>query len=468
MADVKWRLKLRDLMLSVGCGNLQLPSTLKIIIMNISLRTAAFLVALFSFYAQIADSKELTVGRAESVGMSTERLKNVGVNLNRLIDDKKIAGTVSLIARKGKVVHFEANGLSDVAAKQMMERDSIFRLYSQTKPVTGVAVMMLFEEGHFLLTDPISKYLPEFKDMRVYLGEQDGQIQTEPARPITIHQLLTHTSGLSYDFFNTPVANMYKKAGVLGADAQSPLTSLAEWTKVLAKQPLIAQPGEQWNYSVGMDVLGRLVEVVSGLSFREFLQQRIFLPLDMQDTDFYVPAEKLGRFTVMYTPDLEAGIQVADGIETSPYTKLPKIEMGGSGLVGTVKDYFAFAQMLANRGEYNGKRLLGSKTVEFMMSNHLTPDFPADPLSSLMSLAPGSSRYWGVGFGLTGAVVTNPAITGLPVSKGSFSWGGAASTEFWVDLEEQIVGIVHTQLIPSGSQPIGPLVKSAAYQSIID
>ena len=436
--------------------------------MNIPISITALLVTLFSFYIQVADSKELAVSRAESVGMSTERLKNVGVNLNRLIDDKKIAGTVSLIARKGKVVHFEAHGLSDVAAKQVMARDSIFRLYSQTKPVTGVAVMMLFEEGHFLLTDPISKFLPEFKDMRVYLGEKDGEIQTEPARQITIQQLLTHTSGLSYDFFNSPVANMYKEAGVFGAAAQSPHSSLAEWTKVLAKQPLVAQPGEQWNYSVGMDVLGRLVEVVSGVPFREFLQQRIFVPLDMQDTDFYVPAEKLGRFTVMYSPDAESGIKAVDGVKTSPYAKLPKIEMGGSGLVGTVKDYFAFAQMLANRGEYKGRRLLGSKTVEFMMSNHLTPNFPADPLSSLMSLAPGSNRYWGVGFGLTGSVVTNSAITGLPVSKGTFSWGGAASTEFWVDPKEQIVGIVHTQLIPSGSQPIGPLFKSATYQAIID
>jgi CubicO group peptidase (beta-lactamase class C family) len=334
-----------------------------------------------------------------------------------------------------------------------------------------VAVMMLlllFEEGHFLLSDPISKFLPEFKDMQVYLGEQDGQLQTEPARPITIHQLLTHTSGLTYDFVNSPVANMYKKAGVFGADSQSPLSSLDQWSKALAAQPLVSQPGDEWNYSVGMDVLGRLVEVVSGMSFRDFLQQRVFTPLDMYDTDFYVPAEKMDRFTVMYTPDAETGIKPVDGTNTSPYGQLPEIEMGGSGLVGTVKDYFAFAQMLANRGEYKGKRLLGTKTVEFMMSNHLTPDFPADPLSNIVARTTGVDRAWGIGFGLTGSVVTNPAISGLPISKGTFGWGGAASTVFWVDLDEQIVGIVHTQLIPSNGNPIGDLVKLATYQSIID
>ncbi|MGK0375824.1 MAG: CubicO group peptidase (beta-lactamase class C family) [Arenicella sp.] len=436
--------------------------------MNLRFSIALLLVALTALFSQLADAKELGISRAEKVGMSSQRLQNVGINLRRLIDDKKIAGTVSLIARKGQVVHFEANGLNNVTSEKVMSKDAIFRLYSQTKPVTGVAVMMLFEEGHFLLSDPISKFLPEFKDMQVYLGEQDGQLQTEPARPITIHQLLTHTSGLTYDFVDSPVANMYKKAGVFGADSQSPLSSLDQWSKALAAQPLVSQPGDEWNYSVGMDVLGRLVEVVSGMSFRDFLQQRVFTPLDMYDTDFYVPAEKMDRFTVMYTPDAETGIKPVDGTNTSPYGQLPEIEMGGSGLVGTVKDYFAFAQMLANRGEYKGKRLLGTKTVEFMMSNHLTPDFPADPLSNIVARTTGVDRAWGIGFGLTGSVVTNPAISGLPISKGTFGWGGAASTVFWVDLDEQIVGIVHTQLIPSNGNPIGDLVKLATYQSIID
>ena len=217
-----------------------------------------------------------------------------------------------------------------------------------------------------------------------------------------------------------------------------------------------------------MDVLGRLVEVVSGMSFRQFLKTRILNPLEMHDTDFHVPEQKMNRFTVMYTPNPKGGVTPVDGTTTSPFGKLARIEMGGSGLVGTVADYFSFAQMLANRGVYNGKRLLGSKTVEFMMSNHLTPNFSADPLSSLSATTSGHGRRWGVGFGLTGSVVTNPAISGLPVSKGTFGWGGAASTVFWVDLEEEVVGIVHTQLFPSGTHPIGELVKLATYQAIID
>jgi len=439
--------------------------------MNFRLLTSSFcasLLVLLLVPIHVIYAKDLRISRAESVGMSSERLSNIGISMRTLIDEKKVSGVVSLVARKGKVVHFEANGLSNVDAQQPMRTDAIFRLYSQTKPVTGVAVMMLFEEGHFLLSDPISKFLPEFKDMRVYVGEEDGKVITEPARPITIHQLLTHTSGLTYDFIDSQVSAMYKEAGVYGADSQSPLTSLDAWVSALAKQPLISQPGEKWNYSVGMDVLGRLVEVVSGMSFREFLQTRIFQPLEMHDTDFYVPKDKMNRFTVMYTPNPEGGIKAVDGTNTSPFGKLPQIEMGGSGLVGTVSDYLAFAQMLGNRGEYKGKRLLGRKTVEFMMSNHLTPNFSAGPLSSLAATTTGYGRRWGVGFGLTGSVVTNAATSGLPVSIGTFGWGGAASTVFWVDLEEEIVGIVHTQLFPSSSYPIGDLMKLATYQAIID
>ena len=257
-----------------------------------------------------------------------------------------------------------------------MQKDTIFRLYSQSKPVTGAAIMILFEEGHFLLTDPISKYLPEFANMRVYLGESEGEVQTEPARPITIQQLLTHTSGLTYDFLPSPVAGMYRDAGAVGSAAESPHPNLAAWSEALAPLPLIAQPGTQWNYSVGMDVLGRLVEVVSGQSFGDFLRSRIFDPLGMVDTGFHVPDEKLDRFANNYAPVPGGGMTIADAASTSPYRKPAAIEMGGSGLVGTVPDYLRFAQMLANKGEYGGVRILGRKTVEFMTSNHLTPELP--------------------------------------------------------------------------------------------
>ncbi len=434
------------------------------------LRSAILLTALVVMvpaFPAHADTGAVPVTRAEDVGMSSERLEAIGVGMRRLIDEKKIPGTVTLVARRGKVVHFEANGLRDVDAGLPMRKDTIFRLYSQSKPVTGVAVMILFEEGHFLLSDPISKFLPEFSDMRVYLGEKDGKVQTEPARPITIHHLLTHTSGLSYDFFSSPVARIYKDAGVKGSAPGAKQRSLAEWCESLARLPLVAQPGTEWNYSVGMDVLGRLIEVVSGKSFREFLKGRIFDPLGMPDTDFYVPDSKLDRFAVNYSPKDGGGLELLDDPETSAYRKLPAIEMGGSGLVGTVSDYLRFAQMLANKGKYNGTRILGGKTVEFMTSNHLTPDFPHDPLTSLFGRG-GKARHWGFGFGLTGSVVTNPATAGLPVSKGTFGWGGAATTHFWVDHEEELVGIVHTQLLPDGTYPVRELMQSLTYQAVIE
>ena len=413
----------------------------------------------------------------ESVGMSSERLERIGEGMRRLIDDGKIPGTVTLVARRGKVVHFETNGLRDVAAGLPMERDTIFRLYSQSKVVTGAAVMILFEEGHFLLTDPVSKYLPEFAEMQVYLGEEDGEMVTEPAGPITIQQLATHTSGLTYGFIPTAVGKMYTENGVVATGTPLPIegdeadvappTSLQEWSERLAALPLLAQPGTEWNYSVGMDVLGRLVEAVSGMSFGEFLRERLFDPLGMTDTGFYVPDSKVDRFAANYGPSEDGGMTLLDDPGTSAYRKPPALEMGGAGLVGTVGDYLRFAQMLANKGEFQGTRILGRKTVEFMTSNHLTPVFPDDPMTSLRAQF-GGSRQWGVGFGITGSVVTNPATSGLPVSNGTFSWGGAATTGFWIDHEEEIVGISHTQLTPSGTYPVRELMQLLTYQAIVD
>lgn len=416
-----------------------------------------------------ADSSQVNISKAEPVGMSADRLQRIKPGLGKFVEAGNIPGTVSLVARRGKVVHFEAQGLRNVATGEPMEKDTIFRLYSQSKPVTGAAIMLLFEEGHFLLTDPVSKFLPEFANMSVYTGTVDGKVLTVPAKSsITIQQLLTHTSGLTYNFFPTPVGKMYVAAGVTGSAPESTLPDLKSWSEMLAQQPLVAEPGTQWNYSVGMDVLGRLVEVVSGQTFRDFLRERLFVPLGMRDTDFYVPIDKLDRFAANYSPTPKGAMMLADDPTKSPYSRLPKLEMGGSGLVGTVGDYFRFAQMLANRGELDGKRYLGSKTVEFMMSNHLTPGFPDDPLTSLFSMMGGGYRAWGVGFGLTGSVVTNPATAGLPVSKGTFSWGGAASTHMWVDLEEDLVGIVHTQLLPDGTYPIREMMQLLTYQAIVD
>jgi CubicO group peptidase (beta-lactamase class C family) len=450
--------------------------------MSVKRSCACFLV-MFSLLSLGAQA-DIKLTKPERVGMSSERLKRVGEAMRRMIADEQIPGTVTLIARKGKVVHFEANGLRDIARKLPMQKDTIFRLYSQSKPVTGVAVMMLFEEGRFLLSDPVSKYLPEFANMQVYVGTKDGDVITEPARAMTIHQLLTHTSGLTYDFFPTPVGEMYRQRGVVGSvsvageleqGTQSArgkgaleLQSLQQWSERLASVPLVSHPGSAWNYSVGMDVLGRLVEVVSGQSFGDFLNQRIFVPLNMVDTGFHVPPEKLSRFAANYSPaGVAGGLVLLDDPMASPYSLPPSIEMGGSGLVGTVEDYLKFALMLANGGEYNGVRLLSPKTTEFMMANHMTPNIAADPLTSLEGLMSGA-RSWGMGFGLTGSVVTNAAISGLPVSNGTFSWGGAATTHFWVDPEEDIVGLVHTQLLPDGTYPVKQMMQLMTYQALID
>ena len=441
-------------------------------------RAAAMLIATVVASFAVANDAALPMATPESVGMSSERLERIGVGMRRMIDDGKIPGTVTLVARRGKVVHFEANGLRDVEAGLPMEQDTIFRLYSQSKVVTGAAVMILFEEGHFLLTDPVSQYLPEFAEMEVFLGEEGGELVTEAAAPITIQQLATHTSGLTYNFFPTPVGQMYDRAGVVATGTPSPVPSgqetapppesLAAWSERLATMPLVAQPGTEWHYSVGMDVLGRLVEVVSGQSFGEFLRTRIFDPLGMPDTGFHVPESKVGRFAANYGPTEDGGMQLIDAPATSAYLEPPALEMGGAGLVGTVADYFQFAQMLANGGEHGGVRLLGRKTVEFMTSNHLNPLFPDDPMTSLASDVIGGGRQWGVGFSITGSVVTNPATSGLPVSVGTFSWGGAATTGFWVDQEEDIVGIAHTQLTPSGTYPVMELMQLLTYQALID
>ena len=419
----------------------------------------------------------------EKVGMSSERLDHIGTTMRRLIDEKKIPGTVTLVARKGKVVHFEANGMRDLERGLPMEKDTIFRIYSQSKPVTGAALMMLFEEGKFLMTDPISKYLPEFTDMKVYVGEENGKIKTEPTNsPITIQQLASHTSGLSYSFMPGPVGAMYiqeeTERGFGNAPSEGgeffisepknpPFKNLREWTKALAELPLVAQPGSIWNYSVGMDVLGALIEEVSKMSFGEFLKDRIFDPLGMVDSGFMVPEEKLNRFAANYGP-LVGNMMLMDDPEKSGYKTPPQLESGGGGLVSTAEDYMKFALMLLNKGEFEGKRYLGKKTVEFMTADHVGSERAGEGLTSLFNMLGSGYAVKGMGFGVTGSVVVNPALAALPVSEGVYSWGGAASTHFWIDHKEDLLGIVHTQLLPDGTYPVRELMQLTTYQALID
>ena len=422
------------------------------------------------------------ITKPENVGISSERLANIGDSMRSLIDSKKIPGTVTLVARKGEVVHFEANGMRDLERNLPMEIDTIHRIYSQSKPITGAALMMLFEEGKFLMTDPLAKYLPEFSDMQVCVGEENGKMKTEAATsPITIQQLASHTSGLSYSFMPGPVGSMYiaeeaerglgnipsSGAMLFPEGTKPPFSNLREWTKALAELPLVAQPGTLWNYSVGMDVMGALIEEVSGMTFGEFLQQRIFGPLGMEDTGFMVPEEKLNRFAANYAP-VPDNMMLMDDPEKSGYRTPPQLESGGGGLVSTVGDYLKFAQMLLNRGEYEGKRYLGKKTVKFMTANHMGSVSANEGLTRLFNMLGNGYQVQGMGFGVTGSVVLDPALSGLPLSKGVYSWGGAASTHFWIDNKEDLIGIVHTQLLPDGTYPVRELMQLATYQAIID
>ncbi len=402
----------------------------------------------------------------ESAGMSSERLDRIRPAFESYVTDGKLSGVITVVARDGQVVHFETSGYQDVEAGEPMTEDTLFRMYSMTKPIASAALMMLWEEGHFLLSTPLAAILPEFADTQVYVSGDGDDMETEPPRrPIVVRDLMTHTSGLTYTFIPSPVAASYAAAGLEGSADAVPHDDLAHYVRELAKQPLLAHPGTAWNYSVGLEVAGRVVEVVSGQTFGEFLKERIFDPLGMVDTAFHVPDEKLERFAVNYAPTPEGGMVVMDDPETSAYRKPPKVEMGGSGLVATAGDYLRFAQMLANGGELDGVRILGTQTVALMMDNHLGSAYGPSPMSSL-NLDMGMSE--GMGYGLGGYSITDTGLTGLPASPGTYGWGGAASTDFLVDPEEDLVAIVLTQLLPTGTYPLRPTMEVLTYQAIVD
>ena len=326
--------------------------------------------------------------------------------------------------------------------------------------ITSVAVMMLYEEGRFLLTDPVANYLPEFKDMNVYMSEG----KSEPAnKPITIKHLLTHTSGISYDFYDgQPIAEIYKKEGLTIDAAYKNNMSLEAFIKKLAQQPLANHPGEDWHYGMSIDVLGRLVEVVSGQKFGDFLQDRVFNPLGMVDAGFHISDEKLERFAANYFKLPNGNMMLLDPPKTSLYRQESPLQFGGAGLVCTAADYLRFAQMILNGGELEGVRLLSPTTVDLMTSNHLGPELGEAPLGSLF---PGMT---GLGFGLAGSVITDVAGTSISGSAGNYSWGGAASTDFWIDPTENLVGMVLTQLIPAGGWPTRSRMIQMTYQAIVD
>jgi CubicO group peptidase (beta-lactamase class C family) len=366
------------------------------------------------------------------------------------IDRAEIAGAVTLIARHGTLVHCEAAGLLDVATKTPMHQDAIFRIYSMTKPITAVATMQLYEEGHFLLDDPIAGFIPEFAETKVFLRETATGIEVADLdRPITIGHLLLHTSGLSYDDpARGPVERLYARAQIDRWDEP-----LDKKVRRIAQLPLAHQPGSGWTYGFSTDVLGRLVEVVSGQPFDVFLKERIFAPLAMVDTGFHVPSAQLGRLATVYAPG-EQGELRPDTRPELAYTERPPFLSGGGGLVSTAADYARFCQMLLNGGTLDGVRVLGRATVALMLADHL----PGPP--RLFPLA-------GYSMALGGATVVDRALTGLPWSLGSYRWSGAASTRFWIDRAEGLLGVLMVQLMPHSFR-LADLFLVLTYQALTE
>ena len=407
--------------------------------------------------------------RPKDVGMSKRRLKRIGPAVEQHIGEGKIAGAVTLVARRGKVVQVGAYGLAERETNKPMAIDSIFRMYSMTKPITMVAILTLFEQGKLRLIDPVSKFIPAFGDVKVIEDEKSATLRlVDVERPVTIHHLMTHTSGLTYHFGDQGlVEKMYRDTAIFG---EKPLSQFID---NLAEMPLAFQPGTKFRYSTGHDVAARVVEIASGMSYGEYLETAIFKPLGMNDTGFFVPGEKLDRLTAEYglfdvrdpqISEAEHFVDLAnekcrllrgprDGIEARPH----EIYRGGHGLLSTADDYYRFCRMLLHNGEFDGARILSRKTVELMTSNHLTPEqFPSDWTLS------------GFGFGLGVRVATDPAQSQNLCSPGEHGWGGAAGTYYWIDPIEELIGIYMIQFQPGGHFMGGSDFKTAVYQAIDD
>jgi len=399
--------------------------------------------------------------RAEDVGLSSTRLAHIDGWMDRLVADGKLPGLSVTVTRRGRIAYTRCTGQSDIARGTPMALETLVRIYSMTKPLTSVAIMMLYEEGRFQLDDPISRFLPYFAGQRVFVGGNSVKMDTVPAaRDITFRDLLTHTSGLTYGFMAaTLVDAAYRDNGIDFQTADDTLGALVERAAAL---PLLAQPGSEWNYSIATDVLGHLVAVISGQSFDSFLHERVIAPLDMSDTSFVVPPEKLSRFAAIYGrgPD---GLALLEDPATSRFLLAGKICSGGGGLVSTAGDYLRFCQMLLNKGALEGTRLLGRKTVELMTRNHLGCDLAAmgQPRFS-------ESSYEGVGFGLGFSVMLDPTRAQVLGTAGEYAWGGAASTAFWIDPVEEMSVVLLTQLTPSSTYPIRRELRVLTYQAVID
>ena len=375
----------------------------------------------------------------DSVGLSAEHLQQATALLRQLVADHKIAGAVAAVARRGKIVYVEPVGLQDLQTRAPMNERSLFRIYSMTKSVTAVAVMMLQEEGKFLLTDPVSKYLPEFSNLSVLVDPQ-GTATRKASRPVTIADLLLHTSGLSHR-----TSDLYKREQV-----RSRAIALPQFVTNIVKAPLMEEPGTRYRYSEGTTVLGRLVEVWSGRPFDAFLRERVLVPLGMDDTTFWVGPDAASRLATVYSPAPAGGLQSVE-IEEVPFTKKPDLIEGAVGLVSTVPDYLRFSQMLLNHGELSGVRLLKAQTVEIMTANGLSPAILKDR---------GGSMGWGL------ANVNVQMNPGSP-NVGEYGWDGTAGTIFWVNPARELITILMTQSVPANPDGVRQKFKALVEQSVI-
>lgn len=407
-------------------------------------RTRVFALVVVCLLGTSLWAREIPTARPETVGMSSAGLEAMQVAAEKMVDDEKVAGIITMVARHGKIVHFEAYGDRDLQAGEPMERDTIVRIYSMTKPITSVAVMILYEQGKVQLDEPVETYIPELRGLKVYAENADGR--PEPVatkRKVSVRDLLRHTSGLTYGIFgDTPVDKMYRQRQILSDIA------LNEIIQRLANIPLLHQPGTKFHYSVSTDVLGHLIERVSGQTLDAFCAEHIFAPLDMPDTAFYVTPDKRDRFSQCYSADPNGGLKPTQEIVGYDFLERPRFLSGGGGLVSTAHDYLRFCQMLLNKGHLDGVRILEAETVEEMTRDHLPP---------------GVSVGEGVGFGLGFSVQRRPDPTGQ-MRVGEYGWGGAASTFFGISPRDGTIVVILTQYMPFNDQipkTLKPLVYAA-------
>lgn len=417
---------------------------------------AMFLLALTSY--AVADVPATT--KPERAGMSSERLSRLSAMGRSYVEQDRLPGVLTLVARDGKVVHQEAVGALGREDERPLTPESLFRIYSMTKPVTAVALMTLYEEGAFALEDPVSRYVPAFADVGVWTPE--GIVPAK--QPMTMHHLLTHTAGLSYGFDpEDPVDQLYRQAGERDA------ADMDEFVERVTSLPLVDEPGTRWHYSVASDVLGAVAEAITGVSFDVFLHERIFEPLGMTDTWFSVPDSEASRLgpNHHWSEEHNAYVTLPVGVGGNPSYSDVTLFLGGQGLVSTVTDYLKFAEMLRNDGEYNGARILSPTTLRYMTRSHLAATTAPSVTGESPLAQTTSSSQGGVSFGLGFGVITDPAAFGVAVSEGTFFWGGAAGTIFWVDPVEEIVGIGMMQLMNS-PWPFRKQMMALTYQAVTE